>query len=279
MALFSKGGAIRSPEFHKKKQKERNKKLVVIVIFVIFLIGLPIYLLRISPFLVSSIIVEGNSVTSYEDVASIVKKNLEGYYMFIFPKSNALLYPKKSITKDLLLNIPRLNNVKVSLINPKSLKIEIEERQPTGLYCLDVKVLSEGCYYIDNEGYIYSKAPSFSGDVYFVYSAEPVIEEPLGKSFLTLEEFKKLPPFINLIKQIGVSLHSLTATTNEYYLILTGGGRIIINKQDDLKVVVENLESFLKDHAITTVPNFLEDVSYIDMRFGNKVFYKLKSEI
>ena len=177
------------------------------------------------------------------------------------------------------MSIPRIQDIDLKLTNPRTLKIEIKEREPAGIYCLDLKSPSQGCYFMDNEGYIFSKAPSFSGDVYYLYSSNPPIEDPLGKNYLNSEEFQKLMPFVNTLKEIGIATRSLLATTNEYYLELPGEGRIIINKEDNLKTVAENIESFLKDQDITKTPNFLENVSYIDMRFGNKVFYKLKNEL
>jgi hypothetical protein len=279
MKLFSKGDAIRSPEFHKKKEKERWIKIIALILFLFVFIATPIYLFRMNQFLISNIELKGNNVTKYEDVARIASENLDGNYLFIFPKSNALIYPKNKIRNDLLKNIPRINEVKVSLSNPKSLKIEINEREPAGLYCDSQKINSAECYFIDEDGFIFSRAPSFSGDVYFIYSSDPIIEDPLGKNYSTKDEFQKLPPLIHSLKEIHVPLRSLTTTVNEYYLELLGGGKIIIGKKDNLTDVASNLESFLNDQAVTKAPGFLDNVSYIDMRFGNKVFYKLKGEI
>lgn len=279
MKLFSKGDAIRSPEFHKKKQRERWIKISAVILFLLIFIATPIYLFRMDRFLISNIELTGNSVTKYEDVAQIVSADLMGNYLFIFPKSNALIYPKNKIKEDLLRSIPRLSEVNVTLVNPKSLNIEISERAPAGLYCTNDKENLTQCYFMDEKGYIFSRAPSFSGDVYFIYLSDPVIEDPIGKNYLTSEEFQELPLLVNSLKVINIPIRSLTTTANEYYLELLGGGKIIISKKDSLKEVASNLESFLNDQSITRAPGFLDNVSYIDMRFGNKVFYKLKNEI
>ncbi len=279
MKLFSKGDAIRSPEFHKMKERERWYKIIALFLFLILFIATPIYLFRMDQFQVGNIELKGNNVTQYEDIARIVTDNLDGNYLFIFPKSNALIYPKDKIKNDILNSIPRIENIDLALVNPKTLKIEISEREPSGIYCLDLKSRSEGCYFMDKDGFIFSKAPSFSGDVYYLYSSDPPLEDPLGKYYLTTTEFQQLLPFVTTLKDINIPTRSLLSTSNEYYLELIGNGKIIINKDDDLKKVAENIESFLKDQEITRSSNFIESVSYIDMRFGNKVFYKLKNEI
>jgi cell division septal protein FtsQ len=279
MKLFSKGDAIRSPEFHKMKERERWSKIVALTLFLLLFIVTPIYLFRMDQFQVGNIELKGNNVTQYEDIARIVTDNLNGNYLFLFPKSNALIYPKDKIKNDILNSIPRIENINLALANPKTLEIEIVEREPAGIYCLDLKSKTEGCYFIDKNGFIFSKAPSFSGDVYYLYSSNPPLDDPLGKYYLTTAEFQQLLPFVMTLKEINVPTRSLLSTSNEYYLELVGDGKIIINKEDDLKKVAENIESFLKDQDITKAANFLENVSYIDMRFGNKVFYKLKSDI
>lgn len=279
MKLFSKGDAIRSPEFHKKKEKEKWTKLSLSILGFFIILSIPIYVFRNNQFQISNIEIKGNSVTKYEDIAKIVAEDLDGNYFFVFPKSNALVYPKKKILSDIRINIPRIETVEGTLLNAKTLSILITEREPAGLYCADTTPNKDECYFIDENGFIFSRAPSFSGDVYFIYSTDPTIEDPLGKNYSTKEEFQKLPPLISSLKEIQISLRSLTTSANEYYLELPAGGKIIIGKKDNLKDVASNLESFLNDQEITRAAGFLESVSYIDMRFGNKVFYKLKNEI
>lgn len=277
MQLLSKGGAIRSPELHKKKQREKWIKISLSVLGFLIILAIPIYVLRVPHFQISNIEIKGNNVTKYEDVAAIVTKELNGKYLFLIPKSNALIYPKKKILNDIKENIPRIENIKGELLNAKTLSITITEREPVGLYCTN-QTSQNACYFLDDEGYIYSQAPIFSGDVYFVYLKDPAIENPLGQIYMEKEEFQKLPEFIKNIKDLGVNPVSLLRTLNEYYLELPAGGKIIVNKDDDLKEITKNLESFLNDQAEARKPGFLENIAYIDLRFGNRVFYKLKGE-
>lgn len=277
MAFFSKGDSLRSPEFHKKKQKEKWLKISAVSVFVVLLIMTPILLSRLNRFLVSNIEIQGNSVTQPEEIEKLIASDLDGNYLLIFPKSNALLYPKRKILKDIQENIPRIKTVDATLSGPKTLVIKVTEREPSGLYCANSEVSENGCYFIDSQGFIFSRAASFTGDVYFIYSSDPPLEDPLGKSYLPTEDFQKIPQFIKSLKEIGVNPHSLISTENEYHLILPGGGKIIFNKKDKLESIKSNLESFLNDPENMHAPDFLENVSYIDMRFGNKVFYKLKT--
>ncbi len=72
-------------------------------------------------------------------------------------------------------------------------------------------------------------------------------------------------------------VRALVNSENEYHLLLPNGGKIIFNKKDKLEDINSNLESFLNDQPNIKVSDFLTNISYIDMRFGNKIFYKLKT--
>ncbi len=278
MALFSKGNSIRSAEFHKKKQKENYIKSAVILFSLIILIFTPIYLFGLDRFQIRNIEIAGNHSTSKDELSKIIIDNLKGNYLFVFPKSNALIYPKNKILNDISSSIPRIENINISLLNPTSIKVSITERKPIGLYCKELKSSQEDCFFIDDKSYIFANSPTFSDDVYFVYLKEPAFENPLGETYLPLDEFIKLPLFIKSLNSLNLFPRALLTTPKEYYFELTGGGKIIINRVDDLTTIKGNLESFLTDQEEARNPNFIENISYIDLRFGNKVFYKLKGE-
>ncbi len=278
MSLFSKSNSIRSPEFHKKKQKENFKKSALILFSFIILIFTPIYLFGLDRFQIRNIEIAGNDSTSKDELSKIIIDNLKGNYLLLFPKSNALIYPKNKILNDITSSIPRIENINISLQNPTSIKVSVVERKPVGLYCKELKATEENCFFLDDKSYIFANSPTFSDDVYFVYLIEPAFENPIGETYLPVNEFIKLPLFIKSLNSLNLFPRALVTTSKEYYFELTGGGKIIINRADDLIMIKNNLESFLTDQEEARNPNFIENISYIDLRFGNKVFYKLKGE-
>lgn len=271
------GEAIHSPEFHKKRQKEKRVRRFIIAGLALLLVVAPLLILRNENFLLANIEIEGNSVTHDEDITGIVKEHISGKYLWVLPKSNALLYPRKAIKKDLLARIPRISRVEIEAPTANSLHISVEEREPLALYCTDISNLSnpEGCYFLDKEGFIFSEAPAFSGNVYFIYTKPEVIAEPLGKQYLPAEIFRPFPEFVKSLENLGVHARALEAKADEFNLILPNSGRIIWRAADDLSIIRSNLEAFLADDSISN--NFLDRVLYIDLRFENKVFYKFQS--
>lgn len=279
MKIVSSGKGIHSPEFHKKKKRKQAIRLVGISLLVIIVVAVPIYLLRTQRFLISSVVVSGNNVTKTEDIQKIVEDKINGNYLLIFPKSNDLLYPKASITKTLLQDIPRLSEVEVTLSNPHTLSVSVVEHEPFALYCTNVSNPSDpsGCFFLDKDGYIFSEAPSFSGGVYFVYTGDPVFDSPLGQSYLNKTIFSELPPFIQSLSNLNLSPKVFVDKGDEYNVILSSGATIMWKSSSDLGTIYSDLESFLSDPSFTKEKAALGRLLYIDLRFGNKVFYKFNS--
>lgn len=141
------------------------------------------------------------------------------------------------------------------------------------------------CYFLDASGYVFAKAPAFSGDIlvrlYGPLAAEaddaaPAKTDTIGKYYLPASKF---PAIRSMVR--GVSLLSLTPSSlvrkedGDYELLLKGGGKILFSDKEDPVRIVSNLDSALSSDPLKK--NMAEKRSalqYIDLRFGNKVFFK-----
>lgn len=276
MKLVGNKKSIHSTEFHEKRERQRKIRLGAIILLVLIIIIGPILLLRIKSFLISTIQISGSEVTASEDLEAIVAHDLSGNYLWVIPRSSAVLYPGNRIKNDILADIPRISNVDVSLSNAHSLSIVVRERTPFALYCkqiADIKNPSD-CYFLDTSGYIFSIAPAFSGGVYMVYSSDPILDTPLRQQFVPSGNFRNLTNFIANLSHIPLSPKIFVAKTDEYDLLLPSGTTIMWKPAQDLDAVYSNLSTFLTDPSLdkSTVGNLL----YIDLRFDDKVFYKYK---
>lgn len=272
MKIVSSGKILNSSEFYKKKQRRRYIQLIFIFICLILLISLLIYLSRHERFQVVEVIVPGEEVMDKEEIISSVENSLTGRYFWTIPKTNAFLYPHQTIEDNLLKEFPRFKFVALDVNNFHTLSINIEERTPFALYChgtLD-------CYFLDQDGFIFAPAPSFSGTVYFIYTTEEVIDKPVGTRLASLEEFKQLSKFIDTLPTLNIYPSGLRIGGDEYKLLLPTDGEILWRRRSDLTLVRSNLEAFLSNESIRVQSSFLEKVVYLDLRVENKVFYKLK---
>jgi hypothetical protein len=271
---------IHSPEFQKKK-KQRFKFYLILTssILIVLLVGV-VYLARRPSFLISDIVVEGNHVTTTETVQELAKTQLQGKYFWLLPRSNAFLYPRKDIEESIKGNINRIKVVETKLFGSQVLNIRVEERSPFALYCEDISELYSParCYFLDIDGFIFSVAPSFSGDVYFVYSRKEPILDPIGKYFMPTDEFASISLFRDELSKMSVKLRAFEVGVDEERFILPNSGYVVWQSQDGPAAALTNLQALLSDQSVKSVPDFMSKVEHIDLRLKNKIFYKLKGE-
>ena len=214
----------------------------------------------------------GEDVIDKAEIEKIARDMLSDYYLWIFPRANSLIYPKKDIESALFEKFPRFQSVDLDLKGLKTLNITVEERVPFALYCPRVSK----CYFLDKEGLIFALAPSFTGTVYFLYTTEDKIENPIGERFMSVEEFKTLPKFIETLTTLGIHSKALEVGKSEYRLSLQTDGEVIWPRDSDLAVIYSNLEAFLSSKPIKGQSNFLNKILYLDLRTDNKVFYRFR---
>lgn len=273
MKLVGSKGAVRSAEFHKKKEREKKfYQFFFIVVFLFVLVG-PIFLFRSSKLLITEVSISGNVVTQVAEIESLVRERLSGYYLGLIPKSSAVFYPKDSIANILDERIPRLTSVNISLNGLRGVNVEVVEREPFALYCAEM-VDKELCYFLDNSGYIYSEAPDFTNGVYLIYRREPSLESPVDKYFLDKNEFAKVNKFINSLSKLEIEPVGILYKDSEYFLTQASGPKIIWNSNQDSDKVLIDLESFLKGSKLKAEE--IGNMSYLDLRFDNKIYYKAR---
>jgi cell division septal protein FtsQ len=276
MKIVSKGNTISTTEYLEKKQKARRKKLAWIAGLVFVLLIILVLLSRIEKFRIHDVSVSGTEVVNTEAVAVAAQEALSGYYFYLVPRNNFLVYPHSKIISVLADKFPRLSQIEVSLDGSQALVVKALEREPFALYCVSVE--SNTCYFLDKEGFVFDFAPSFSSGVYFVYTKEG-LTDPLGEALLASpEDFQALSAFITKLSQLGLNALSLQISESEYKMNLKNGGKILWLRDSDLAHIFSNLESFLKSPEIKSEKDFLERIAILDLRTENKVFYTFREE-
>ena len=277
MKFVSKGNTISSPEFYKKKQKARNKRLWIVFGILLVISAILVFIARRSELRITNISVTGADAIGSDSVANAAKEALSGHYLLLIPKDNALIYPEDKLKSELFKKFPRFSSIGLARNGFESLQINVVEREPYALYCGSAGAPEAGtCYFLDETGFIFGGAPVFSEGVYFVYGKSDALEDPMGKEFLPPEEFRAVGKFIDSLESLGIEAKKLALNGGEFVLELSRGGRIIWNRADDTDIVGANLESFLMSDEIRKQEDFIEKVAELDLRTEDKVFYRFK---
>lgn len=273
MKLVGNSRAIRSPEFHKKKQKERAFRLSLFVVLFILIVAIPAFAMRHERLLINNVVVEGNGATTSEEIEDIVRERLQGNLLWFIPRANALIAPEGRIEERLLADIPRLSSAEVNLDNLKTLRVVVRERTPFALYCENIEVISHPskCFFLDQSGNIFSEAPDFSGEVYMIYSASPVLESPLRSQLIEPKEFGNINAFVSELQTLGILAKAVVRRGEEYAAVLSGGAELKWRSGQNLSDLVSDLRAFLRDSKMKAAA--FGDLMYIDLRFDNKIYW------
>jgi hypothetical protein len=134
------------------------------------------------------------------------------------------------------------------------------------------------CYFIDTTGYVFSGAPDFSGDVYFKYYGLVPSESVVGSSYLASSDtFSQLNDFVNAVKALHITpLYIVAEDQNNFTLYIYGGGKIIFDNHDPFSKTAEHLQILLQTENLVPQKNGELLVDYIDLRYGNKLYYKVR---
>jgi hypothetical protein len=274
-------------------RKKRNKKFLKYGIFasiILLIFGILIYVARLPKLNISKIELKGGTLVTEEEVESLSKEYLQGEYLWIFPVRNAFIYPKDELAEYLKQSLRRIDTINISRTNFHTLSIEITERKPFAIWCRylsneapkmedgSVGALEQNCYFMDSNSVVFAPAPDFSGDAYFKYYGLLEDKDPTGEYYIaSSSKFAGIVELIESSKKLSLRPQYLIAKDNgEFSLVISGGGQIYFDTKEPLKNVIENLEALLKTSTISTSTSGSLPIDYIDLRFGNKLFYKLK---
>jgi len=278
----------RLKEFKKRKRKViRNRIIFFVILFLIFFIGLA-FLSHWKKISIEKIQIIGNRVVETQEIEKIANETIQGKYFWLFSKKNSLIYPKEKIINKLAQQFKRLKDISINVDveDLKTLNITVSEYDGKYLWCginIPENFTSQQCYFLDPDGYIFDEAPYFSGEVFFKFygKLDSDSENPIGTHF-SEQYFDK----IILLKE---AMEKMNLKPSIFYLENTEDGdiylssanqppnapKIIFKLDSDYNKLIENLQSAITtDPLQTDLKNALSSLLYIDLRFGNKVYFK-----
>ena len=267
----------------KLKQKKRRAKLIalaeragVITAGVVVVLAGITYIARLDALSINAATVEGDRVLESSEVVELTGRVISGSYLFL-PRRNFLIYPKDDLERSIKAHFPRVREVEVERADINRLNIKIEERRPDALWCGEGPDRAGGCFYVDDEGFVFDRAPFFSGDVFFrYYGGEVNPRFPIRSKVISKEWIDSLKTLRSHIEVLGLKPISVHIKEDEFDLILEEGGFLLFNRAQSMEESLSMLANLLRGGEEELIgddgPNFL----YIDLRFGNRVFYKMK---
>jgi len=238
---------------------------------------------------IQTIQVSGNNVSKSASVVSTAEDVLDGNYIGLFSKDNSIIFPRGRTRSAIKQRYPRIKSVDLSLQTLSTLRIHVAERSPVGIWCrADSKQVSANtpCYFVDKDGYVYAEAPHFSNDVFFRYYQTASTTQSIGTQLMPTDTFRRISAFKDAVEQrldmntigfVNMNRTDGRLLVNQQLDNEAFEGGIVFNYRDNLRTLFENLKTVVqKDILLSQMQNSDRKLSTIDMRFGNKVYFRFE---
>jgi len=285
--LWRQHGIV-SQKYKDSQMRRRRLVLFLFGLVLLILIGGLFWVGYSKTFHINNITFSGVTTAKETLVKQIVLDRLNTKLFFVIPVDNTVLVPKRDIKNNLLESFAQIQNVEIALINEHTINVAVAERKPVGVWCensevIDEKETSQKCFFLDEFGYIFGRAPDFSGNLFFRYFGGNVSSTIIGSYYLPTEIFSERIFFITSLRTLGLNPISATWNKNgDSYIYLSPKkdvglrGDILFNNDDSLGSVFEHLSLTLTAEDFAEINMRIIDVEYIDLRSPNKIFYKLQ---
>ena len=256
-------------DFLASSRKLRRKRLVLkaVVVGVIFsaVFTAIVAFFRVPYFQVEKIEISGNILIDGDNLIEEIKAKLEGRYFGLFPKANIFIIPKNKILAETPAKFRRIKNITLDKKYFGGIAVKIEERSNAALYCE-----TENCAYADENGFVFEKAPYFSGAVFLKLvdqrNSGKAMEDSLGSNLVDENEFKKILEFAGLAAKTGGGITEVfLKKENIYEFYVKEGWKIILNDKNEPKSAHLNLITALE----ANIKAKRAKLDYIVLRLGN----------
>ena len=284
-------------ELKKRRQRVLLNKILIFLLGLTAIFISSAYISRLDSLNIKEIEIVGNKIVETEILKAVIEQQITGKYLWIFPKTNILFYPKNTIKSEIQNKFKRLKDIRLSIKDNKILEVSVSERIALYTWC-GVKSLEESpeallveistskasgeeCYFLDEDGYVFDEAPYFSGGVYFKFYGSLDTDNPFG-SYLSKQNFKQFILFKDVLANMKlkpVALNIINSEDAEVILLKatssTTEPKIIFKMHADFQKIAENLQAALNTEPLKSkFKNKYGALQYIDLRFGNKVYDK-----
>lgn len=259
-----------------RARRKRQRFLIIgLSFFLLLLLCGGVVGLSWLPFMrIHNVDVSGAQAISPQAIQQVVRESIAGGYGHLFAKSNIFLYPKETIATNIQKAFPTIKSLTVRSEDFQTLAVAVVERQPVALWCGDNAEASSTCSFLDDDGFAYAPAAEYSGDVYQKYYGALV-----GGHLLTSEQFHSLVALVASIQKvpdIGAVDSVVVDSGADVHLTFISGFTLLFGAADAGASVLQRFTLVRGAAPFANTP--LGHFEYLDLRFGDKVYYKVKGE-
>ncbi|MCD6550392.1 cell division protein FtsQ/DivIB [bacterium] len=259
----------------KKQWKQKRKNWITknkfFWIFVLFLVTSLIifYLVCFNCFFqikTKKIQVKGNQKVKTEDIKNLVDLCLPKKIIF-WDSRSVFLVNLENLNEEILNYFPQIGEVFIQRQFPDKLIISVRERKPIGVVKQD-----NNYFFIDKEGVVFEKVNNQKNQWPEIVLPEVDKDLKIGRTIIEKNLISRIAEIEEELRKKEISLRSIKIVSSKRANVLTQEGwEVYFNLDDNISKQVFNLDLLLREKIS---PRERENLEYIDLRFGNQIFYK-----
>lgn len=269
-----------------KKTQRRNfgrrMMLVTLILIFIALNASGLYAIRHPRWQISRVEISGLETLDKETIIASLKNEISGNYFFFAPKASFFLIRTQTLSSQLANKFLKIESLSIAKKFPDTINVSLKERKLWGIFCNNLSAeknpeppSDNSCVFIDTNGFAFGQAPDSRGSLIVKIKSDgsppntgnQIIPKDMAR---TMQYVSREIASRMTIETTGYEL--ITKLPSEFRAITADGFRIYMNRNDDFentfRVLAALFQGELKDKKT--------NLAYIDARFGNKVFYKMK---
>lgn len=261
------------------KARRRRVRLAAIGMVLILALALA-YAVHLAsymgPLSISSVSVVGVKKIEPTIVESYVDSQLDDGSFHYMSRRNIFFYPKQVLEEGIVASFPRVRSAQLSraALFSTELRVTVEEREPYALWCAS----EADCYAVDDSGFVFTTAATTTHGEFatsYVFSGD-IEGEVIGKRFVP-GQFPSLVAVLRVLQQETNLIPSRVRVMQgqDFTVFVEQGFSVKASFGQEPETLARNLDLVLSSEAMR---ERIADIEYIDLRFGNRVYYKMKGE-
>lgn len=247
---------------HKKRFSSKRKKSFLktrffwLLLLFLFFSGAVVYsIFSFKFFEVKEISILGSQKIKTEELASFIQEKIKHKIVFFETKS-IFLADLGKIKEETLKRFILISKIDLNKDFSGRITANIKEREPIGVLCSFAD-----CYYFDINGVAFEKTEE----------KMPVLIKTDLKEIKNATAILEIERMLREDFEIAADSFSLDAEQKKLDVLTKEGWKALFNFNSNMDSQIFNLQTVLKEQIPSDKRKSLD---YIDLRFGNKVFYK-----
>lgn len=230
---------------------------------------------RLPPLQIREIKISGLQSFETRVVEERVASHLDGAYFAFLPRRSYFLADAEGLASALRREFPQMEQILAVKRFPNALHVAVIERSLWGIFCNAAEKAPPYCVYIDPTGFAYDEAPQVEGALILGVErdGEPPAVGDIAVERATMDRLRLLKDALAKLDDLAVTGFGLKTRVPGEIRVKTGEGFVLIfSRDDDFARTADVLKRVLNEE----IKEKRGRLEYVDLRFGNKVFYKLK---